>query len=354
MRQDGGNSQGSGEFGDLGVEGLAGIISVLSRKWKTLVAICGIVSLIAVGAILTMSPVYQATCTFISSSQITGESSMSSLGALSSAASRFGVDLRGAPGDLSPLYPWMLENREIGRQVLEAPFVDRNGSSIRLIDRLYPDATDSIGRFDRALNRLHRKVLNYSFDRKSGVTRVTASLDDPVLAANVANAFVEGLDKYNQGVMSDKAGSVAGFLEERLADFEKQIEREEKALRDFRTANRGYSQSPSLSLEESRLTRNLELAQQLYLSLRSQFEMVRMDEFKRLPRLTIIDSANPPYKKTSPRALSLVGLSALLGLVLGAAAILGRHQWIWYRRHYLEVRSASAGGRSENGVGGGN
>lgn len=289
--------------------------------------------MVAIVALMVMTPIYQATCTFISSSQITGESTIPNLGALSSAASRFGVDLRGSTGDLSPLYPWMLENREIGRRVLEAPLNDRHGTSVRLIDKLSPATADSSVRFEKALNRLHRRVLNYSFDRKSGVTRVTASLDDPVLAANVANAFVDGLDFYNQGVMAEKAGSVAGFLEERLADFEKQIEREEKALREFRTANRGYTQSPSLSLEESRLTRNLELAQQLYLNLRSQFEMVRMEEFKRLPRLTIIDPASPPYKKTAPRPMQLISLSIVLGAVVGSAAILGQYQWRWNQLH---------------------
>lgn len=315
---------------DLGTAGIAGVVAALARRWRLVAVIAIGAAAAALAVSLLTPPVYESTCTFISSSQITGESGLSSLGALSSAASRLGVDLRNNPGDLSPLFPWMLENREIGRGILETSFKNSSGRSQRLLDVLVPAGPDSLRRLDKALTRLHRKVMNYSFDRKSGVTRVTAALEDPVLAAAVANAFVDGLDRYNQTVVAGKAGSVASFLEERLHDFEEQIRVEESALRDFRTENRGFQQSPSLALEEARLTRNLELAQQLYLNLRSQFEMVRMEEFKRLPRLTVIDAAHPPYRKARPRTLPVVAISGLLGLVAGAGWVLGSGQWRWY------------------------
>ncbi len=326
---------------DLASAGIVGSAMLLLRSWRTIVVAgvgCGVLGL---AAALVMHPVYEATCTFISSSQVSGDSGAGGLNSLSSAAVRLGVDLKGGAGDLSPLYPWMLENRVIGRHVLETPLADRRGNEVRLLEYLAPSQPDTGRRFDRALTKLHRKVLNYSFDRKSGVTRVTAALDDPVLAAATANAFVSSLDAYNQGVMSDKASSLAGFLEERLRDFEQQIGREERALRDFRTANRGFAQSPSLALEEARLTRNLELAQQLYLNLRLQFEMTRMEEFKRLPRLTIIDRAHPPYRRTSPRVFALVALAGVLGGALGLAWVIGVNQWRLYQ-------SQPPGGSSAN------
>lgn len=312
---------------DLGAASLPALIGVAIRHLR-LILLFLIVAVIVAGVyLLVVPPKFAATCTFISSAQIAGESGTSDLGALSSAASRLGVDLRGSPSDLSPLYPWMLESRAVGLRVLGTEYVDHAGRRVHLPGELVRSEEDSVRRIDMALTALSRNVMNYGFDRRSGVTRVTATVLDPAVAAQVANAYVQYLDEYNQSVMVERAASLAGFLAERMKEFDGTIANAEGALRDFRIANRNYSQSPALMLEESRLMRNLELAQQMYLNLRSQFEVMRIEEFRRLPRLTVIDPAHAPLRRTSPRPLPVLILAGAMGTLAGLVTAFARCQW---------------------------
>ena len=209
----------------------------------------------------------------------------------------------------------------------ELIYADHTGRRVDLLGELVRSEEDSVRRIDMALRPLSRDVMNYGFDRRSGVTRVTAMARDPAVAAQVANAYVQYLDEYNQSVMVERAASLAGFLSERMLEFDGTIAKAEGALRDFRVANRNYNQSPALLLEESRLMRNLELAQQMYLNLRSQFEVMRIEEFRRLPRLTVIDPAHAPLKHTGPRPLPVFILAGGLGALVGLVAVFARCQW---------------------------
>ena len=100
-----------------------------------------------------------------------------------------------------------------------------------------------------------------------------------------------------------------------------------------------------LTFEANRLERDVQVKQDLYLTLTREYEQARIAEVRDTPLLTIVDRAVPPYKKSSPHRLLMVIAAFVLGGVLAV--------WLTYtgefRRHaegtsrmdYLEFRDAS-------------
>ncbi|MCP4291934.1 MAG: hypothetical protein GY780_08880 [bacterium] len=300
---------------DIEKHGILGVVRVINQA-KIFLTIALVLGL-AVGLFLakTTPRVYQASASFISASQLTnGGSSMASL---SSAASRLGLDLGGNDSDLSPLFPWILDSQELSTQILFSKFSNSNGTSLLLLDVLVSDHPDSLQRIHEGLDLLKNKVMRHRFDKVSGVTTLNVVLEDPVMAKEVANAFVTLLDQFNQQAKKTQARELVLFLTTRLAQIEEEFRTSEVAMRDFRLANRNIQGSPQLMLEEARLLRQQQLTQELYLSLKTQLEVVRLDAIKDLPLIAIIDPAFVPFQAFAPRPVRLVAMSGIMGWALG-------------------------------------
>ena len=69
------------------------------------------------------------------------------------------------------------------------------------------------------------------------------------------------------------------FISGRIIEVEKQLIKAEENLKIFRESNRSIFQSPSLMLEQERLVREVSTLMQLYLTLKSQYELVQIELF---------------------------------------------------------------------------
>lgn len=211
--------------------------------------------------------------------------------------------------------------------------------SVRLIDeltrpsllgRLIGSQRDSASRELTAVDRLRSRVAADVNERTRLVT-VVATFRDPELAAAVANRLVDHLDEFNTQTNQTRARATREFLEARTSDALAALRRAETALQDFYTANRDFERSPRLSFEAGRLRRQVDVQQQVYLTLVQRFETARVDEVKDTPVLTRVDRATPPPKKSSPRRTFYAFGGAGLGVLLVLLAISLRAFLQWYR-----------------------
>src|SRR5205823_6630604 len=131
----------------------------------------------------------------------------------------------------------------------------------------------------------------------------------PVLAAAVANRFVAYLNDFNTKSRQSQARERRKFIEQRLADGEGELRTAEESLRTFYERNRSWQQSPQLVFEEGRLRRQVEIRQEVYLTLRREYETARIEEVNDTPVITVIDRAVPPREKARPQRKLLVVLA---------------------------------------------
>ena len=294
---------------------------ILRRRWRLVVVLPLAFAAGTAIASLLMRSTYTASTSFVPEAGAATKLPSS----LAGLAGEFGLSL-GADASRSPrFYADVLKSRELLERVLRTRYLDprsASGDSTRLLDLLAVhgrDASDSTSRGVRALsNRIGTRV-----DVQTGVVRLNVESRYPGLAAAIANRMVEYLNEFNTHTRQSQARERRRFVEQRITEGEAELRAAEGDLRAFYERNRTWQQSPQLVFEEGRLRRRVDIRQEVYLTLKREFETARIEEVNDTPVITVIDPAIPPQKRSSPQRTMMVLLALVAGSFLSAILALG-------------------------------
>ena len=175
------------------------------------------------------------------------------------------------------------------------------------------------------------KLVSTSVDRKTDVVELDVDAHDRVLAALVASRFLAYLNDFNAKTRQSQAGERRKFTEDRLAQAEADLRRAEEELKVFYQRNRSWQQAPQLVFEEGRLRRQVDVRQEVYLTLRREYETARIDEANDTPVLTVIDPPVPPARKSKPKRLVWVVVAAVLGGMVSVT-------WVFATNHVRRLQ----------------
>lgn len=180
---------------------------------------------------------------------------------------------------------------------------------------------------------LRQKRIAFSRDRMTGymVLRVTMPRD-PRLAADVANYLAAALDDFNQKYRVSKAREQRVFVDARLHEVEADLQAAEAELTAFEQNNHGYETSPMLSQRFRELEREVSAQTSIWVELRRQLEMAKIEENKQTESVNILDQAEIPVRPSSPRRVLASGLAGFFALAFGILVVLVRVQLRWQRR----------------------
>src|SRR6266542_2994417 len=266
-----------------------------------------------------VSPTYTAITTFVP--EASPQARLPS--GLASIATQFGLSL-GSEGSKSPkFYAEVVRSRELMERVLLSNYVDPQQKqhtvtdSATLLHILGVKGRDSADSLYRGVKKLSRLVAVRVNDQTNIVT-LTVDTHYPALAAAVANTFVAYLNAFNAQYRQSQAREQRKFVEQRLVDGERELRGAEEDLRTFYERNRSWQQAPQLTFEEGRLRRQVDIRQELYLTLKREYETARIQEVNDTPVITVIDVAAPPVKKSKPQRILLVAIALVLGAIVGA------------------------------------
>jgi uncharacterized protein involved in exopolysaccharide biosynthesis len=138
----------------------------------------------------------------------------------------------------------------------------------------------------------------------------------PDLSQQVALNIIRLVDDYSRARKHAQASAEREFIQGRLAESKQELSTAEDAAVQFRVDNRVFS-SPTLSLQDGRLLRDVSMKQQLYTSLLQSYDRARIAEAKNLPSITILEAPEKPIKPEPSSAIALPLLGAIAGLLLG-------------------------------------
>jgi G-rich domain on putative tyrosine kinase len=236
-------------------------------------------------------------------------------------AGEFGLTLPGSDPMSSPdFYAAVTRSRSLLEQTLTARFpvpgAARRGDSLPLIDILEIEADTPRERMEKAVEWL-KDHSSARVDNKTGTIELAVELPGADLSATVARHMVGLLNDFNQHTRNLRARERRKFTEGRAEAAQKDLLAAEEALRIFLTRNRQFETSPQLLFEHGRLQRQVDLRQEVYQTLRREYEVARIDEVNDTPVLTVVDPPAPPAKPSSPRPLRMSLVAAVLGLLLG-------------------------------------
>ena len=297
-------------FADFDAPAIAAALRVRARAIGAL-ALAGGALLLLVSFVLP--PVYVASVSVLEAPRREGGSALEQLGL---SASMLGLKAGGGTSN-ALTYPDILRSRRLLEGLLGSSFALKNGRRARLEEYLIK-APASPQRTEKALQEL-RQRFDIALDRRTTLLRLGVSDRDPVLAAAVANAACGSLQDLVMHAMMTQAGANRRFIETRMSDARRDLAAAEGALEGFRERNRHPEDAPRLALEQGRLLRELRTREEVLIALTREYEMARVDENRDVPVLNVLDPAQPPAFRSSPRRGIMTVAGAALGLCVGIA-----------------------------------
>ena len=181
------------------------------------------------------------------------------------------------------------------------------------------DEPDQVKAAKLAVEHLAKNV-SYTISSRTGVVVLSVKESDPMVAQQVNANILTEIEKWSKDEGHQQAVREREFIEGLVADARARLAQAEQAVRTFLELNRQYESSPELVLEFNRLTRDVNLRQQVYTSIAETYEQARVEEVRSPTVLNIVETADLPVEPQRKEALrtTLIGLTAglLAGMVL--------------------------------------
>lgn len=247
---------------------------------------------------------------------------MQGLGQIQSLVSNFGMNVPEKNQDFN--ISDVVKSRLIATKVLNNIWLNLDGEETTLY-KLWKMNKPSWFNFSNKENidsayieekaiKIFSKNVNVVEDRTTGLIKITVTLEDPRISANIANFIGDQVENYIQRENSAQSTKEKLFISDRLSIVKNELQSEEFKLKTFKERNRGYEDSPELFMVFSRIFREAEAKKQVYLTLQNQLELSRIEEVKRSPILHILDYAVQPTGKSSPNRLLFLIIFSIIGL----------------------------------------
>ena len=133
--------------------------------------------------------------------------------------------------------------------------------------------------------------------------------------AHMTTNVLDELQKLNRFFKSRNINERVIFIENRIKLVGKDLENSEQKLKLFREQNRQIS-SPSLQLQEERLTRNVEIQKEIYLTLKQQMELANIEKIQKETIIQILDEPQVPLNASVNNLMTIVIIAGLLGFTI--------------------------------------
>jgi uncharacterized protein involved in exopolysaccharide biosynthesis len=264
---------------------LLDLLIVLAKHKKMIFITTFVAALLSAGVTLLMSNIYTGTTKILppQQNQSSANAMLNQLGGLAGmAGSSLGIK---NPNDL---YIGMLKSRNVMEKV--AKRFD--------LQKIYETKT-----MTDTLKKLNSNVSVAS--GKDGIITVEVDDKDPKRAADLANAFIEELDKLMQTFSLTEASQKGLF-------FERQLKQARDKLTDAELA---LDKTPTTSLHYMDAVRNVKYQEAVWEILAKQYEMAKLDEAKDYPLIQILDVAFVPEKKSKPHRTWIVEMFTLIAFL---------------------------------------
>lgn len=297
--------------------GVLELVNASLKRWKLLVVLPVLMGVLGVVLALLLPKYWAASASFVPESR--GASLPSSVAGL---AGQFGLSI-GEDASQSPnFYADVLQSREILEELVRGRFPREPGDSMVLMEFLDASGDTERARIEAGAKRLRGATL-VTVNPRTDIVRVRVELQDPVLAAAVANRYVDAIHRFNQTTRRSQARARRVFAEQRIGEAQTELQQAEDALQAWLMRNRSYQGYPELESQHARLQRRVSLRQEVYLSLFREFENARLEEVNDTPVITVVESAVPPARRSRPRRTALVLMFGVFGLLIAFVAAVG-------------------------------
>ena len=138
--------------------------------------------------------------------------------------------------------------------------------------------------------------MEYSENRRTKMHHISLEIQDsPDLAKQIMNNIYLSILSYSKNIVNEKGSEKKIFVSNRLNEVKNDLERYENELLNFMIQNKDIKFSPTLSLQQQRLQKNISLNEKLFFTLSEQLELAKINEKDSTTSIFLLDnpSVNP-------------------------------------------------------------
>lgn len=172
-----------------------------------------------------------------------------------------------------------------------------------------------------------RKVITANVDKKTAMTTVTVTLQDPKVTAIVADSVVTKLQQYIIDYRIKKAKEDCAYLEELYKERQQEYYDAQSKYAHYFDTNRNIA-FQSVRAEQERLQNDMNLAYQVYSQVAQQLQMARAKIQEEKPVFAVVEPATIPLLPSSTsRKIILIGVVFFVISGTGVWNLLGQEYW---------------------------
>lgn len=226
----------------------------------------------------------------------------------------------------SPLfYEQLLYSRELVTRLLQSRFPDPRpdapADSATLLDIRNTRTKDRAKALELEI-REFRKSMVLGTDLRANLVAITVDTEWPELSPLVVQRMLDLVNAFNLQQRQTRGRVRRVFLEGRIDSTRAELAAATRAIRNFEVENRFWRDSPTLKAVHQDLERQQAVAEDLYLSVRRDYEQARLAEVNDAALITVIDAPVVPRKRQFPRVGLTLGVATVLGALAGLLAAL--------------------------------
>lgn len=166
-----------------------------------------------------------------------------------------------------------------------------------------------------------RKCVNVAVNQKTGVTTIDVTMQDPKVAAMVADTVITKLQQHITKYRTSKAEDDCRYWEALCKQRQTEYYEAQQRYADYTDANRNVVLQSVLN-ERERLQNEKSLALQLYTTVSTQLQMARAKVQEAKPIFAVVEPATIPNKPSGTGRTTTVIIYTFLGGVFAAAWVL--------------------------------
>ena len=251
---------------------------------------------------------------------------------LTNIASRYGLNLGSQTGNSnlasSEMIPAIIKSRYLRKQLLQTTFYSKTKKdsmkllSILLEKKVELEKIDNSKEREKILNSglsMLSKSMFLSRDKGLPLLNISFISKEPQLSKDVVEKILSVLQKVMKEFKLEINVEKRIFIETRMNQIKQDLARIEENLKEFREQNRRILDSPYLMLQQERFIRDLQVQNELYITMKAEQELAKIEEIEVASFIQILDSPSFPIRpiNSSIRLVSIITLfSSFIALLI--------------------------------------
>ena len=172
-----------------------------------------------------------------------------------------------------------------------------------------------------------KKTISVESDKKTGITKLSVTLQDPLVAATIADSVLVKLQKYIIKYKTSKAEEDCKYWEQLYNERKKEYYIAQENYAKYSDANKNVVLQ-SIKIEQERLQNEQALAFQVFSQVATQLQMARAKLQEEKPVFAVLEPASVPLLPTGTNKKIIILGFVFLALVVSSAWIaFGKDLW---------------------------